>query len=240
MDNLLDSKALWDISYGLYIVTSISGNKQNGQIANTVFQVSADPPKIAVSINKNNLTHEYIKKSGVLAVSVLEEDTPMPFIGTFGFKSGKDVDKFSQITFKKGRTGCPLVTDNALSVFEAKVVGSADAGTHTIFIAEVVTAEVLKKSTPLTYAYYQQVKKGKAPKNAPTYKGDKAAEKKPEEKQEVVEMQKYVCSVCGYVYDPEKGDSEGGISPGTLFDDLPDDWTCPICGAAKEEFEKED
>jgi len=171
MNNVFDGKALWDITYGLYIVTSISGDRVNGQIANTVFQVSAEPPRIAVSINKNNLTHEYIEKSGILAVSVLEKDTPMPFIGTFGFKSGRDTDKFSKIAFKKGQMGCPLVTDNALSVFEAKVIGRTDTGTHTIFIAEIIGAEVLKKGSPLTYAYYQRVKNGKVPKNAPTYKG---------------------------------------------------------------------
>jgi ferric-chelate reductase [NAD(P)H] len=172
MDSTLDSKALWDISYGLYVVTSISAGKMNGQIANTVFQVSANPPKVAVSINKENLTHTYIKTSKVLAISTLEEDTPMPFIGRFGFKSGRDIDKLSQTTYNTGITGCPCVTENALSIMEGKVIGSADAGTHSVFIVELLGAEVLKKGKPLTYAYYQEVKKGKASKNAPTYKGD--------------------------------------------------------------------
>ena len=171
MNDLLDRKALWDISYGLYIVSSVSGDKTNGQIVNTVFQVSAEPPTIAVSINKNNLTHQYIEDSKVLAVSILEEDTPMPFIGLFGFKSGREVDKMSQVGCRNGETGCPIVTDNALSCFDGRVVGTLDCGTHTIFVAEIVGAEILKEGTPLTYAYYQNVKKGKASKNAPTYKG---------------------------------------------------------------------
>ncbi len=239
MDDSLDTKALWDISYGLYLVTSVSGGKANGQIVNSIIQVCAERPRIAVSINKDNLTHEYITKSGVLAVSVLEEDTPMTFIGQFGFKTGRDEDKFAKIAYEKGRTGCPIVTENALSCFEGKVIGSADAGTHTVFIVEITGAKVLKKGTPLTYAYYQQVKKGKAPKNAPTYKGGAVETKEVEGERKEKGMQKYVCGVCGYVYDPKKGDSEAGIPPETAFEDLPDDWTCPVCGAAKDEFEPE-
>jgi len=233
MADKIDPKALWSISYGIYVVTSFSGDKLNGQIANTVFQVSAEPPRIAVSINKNNLTHEYIKASGVFAISVLEESAPMTFIGLFGFKTGKDVNKLSQVSFKKGITGSPIVRENALSIIEAKVVGEADAGTHTIFIADVVAAEVLKKGESLTYANYQEIKKGKSPKNAPTYKPEEA--KKPVEEGK---MKKYVCSICGYIYDPAEGDPDANIPAGTNFDDLPDDWVCPVCGASKDEFEE--
>jgi len=241
MDDNMDSKALWSISYGLYVVTSIFDDKINGQIANTVFQVSGAPPRIAVSLNKDNLTHEYISQSGALTVSVLEESTPMPFIGIFGFKTGRDIDKFAQVQYKKGITGAPIVTDNAISVFEAKVTGKADAGTHTIFIADVVAAEVLKKGAPLTYAIYQDVKKGKSPKNAPTYKGHQGVEE-PVNTKEIKgeDMKKYVCGICGYVYDPAEGDSEGNISAGTSFEDLPEDWVCPVCGAGKDDFSPEE
>jgi len=172
MENELDLKALWSISYGLYVVTSHSDGKLNGQIANTVFQVTAEPARLAVSINKENLTHEYIAKSGAFAVSILDEDTPMEFIGLFGFKSGKEVDKLAQVTFKEGATGCPLVTDNALSILEAKVIDKLDMGSHTIFVGELVSAEVLKKGKPLTYAFYHEKKRGKSPKKAPTYRGN--------------------------------------------------------------------
>jgi len=236
----INSKALWDISYGLYIVTSISGDKSNGQIVNTVFQVSNKPAKVAVSINKENLTHEYIKASGVLAISTLEEDAPLPFIGIFGFKSGRDTDKLSQAKYIKGETGCQIVTENCLSWMEGKIIGEADAGTHTVFIVEITGSNVLKTGKPLTYAVYQDVKKGKAPKNAPTYKGDSSAKEEPiKEKTKGENMQKYVCGVCGYIYDPEKGDSEGGIPAGTSFEKLPDSWTCPVCGAGKDEFSPE-
>lgn len=240
MNDVLDRKALWTISYGLYIVSSVSGEKSNGQIVNSVIQVSADPPSIAVSINKNNLTHAYIEESKVLAVSVLEEETPMSLIGLFGFKSGRDVDKMSKVTCRNGETGCPAVIDNAISSFDGKVVGAVDCGTHTIFVAEVMGAQVLKDGTPLTYAYYQNVMKGKASKNAPTYKGDPGSQDKPEEKKVEGVMKKYVCGVCGYIYDPQEGDSEGNIPAGTPFEDLPDSWTCPVCGASKDEFSPEE
>ncbi|HHO75482.1 MAG TPA: High molecular weight rubredoxin [Deltaproteobacteria bacterium] len=237
---MLDRQALWNISYGLYVVSSVSGQKTNGQIVNSVIQVSADPPSIAVSINKNNLTHEYIQESGVLAVSVLEEETPMNLIGLFGFKSGRDVDKMSQVSCRDGQTGCPVVIDSSLCFFEGKVAGSVDCGTHTIFVAEVVGAQVIKEGTPLTYAYYRNVMKGKASKNAPTYKGDTGLQDKPEDKKMEGGMKKYVCNVCGYIYDPEVGDSEGNIEAGTSFEDLPDSWTCPVCGASKDEFSPEE
>jgi flavin reductase (DIM6/NTAB) family NADH-FMN oxidoreductase RutF/rubredoxin len=235
METTMDRKALYDISYGLYVITSIADGKMNGQIANTVFQISSSPAKIAVSINKENLTHEYIQKSGFLAVSILEQETPMPFIGLFGFKSGREIDKLSQCTYTKGATGCPCVTDHALSYMEGKVVASGDGGTHTVFIVELVGAVVLKKGAPLTYAYYQEVKNGKAPKTAPTFK-EETAEKADEKPKQESAMKKYECGICGYIYDPAIGDPDNGVPAGTPFDQLPEDWTCPICGAGKEEF----
>ncbi|MFH2012005.1 MAG: flavin reductase family protein [Pseudomonadota bacterium] len=178
MDSKIDKKAIWDFSYGMYIISSVLGDKYSGQVVNTVFQVTAEPPRIAVSINKNNLTHEYISSSGLFSVSVLDESTPMTFIGLFGFKSSRDLDKFSQCSqIKIGYTGCPIVMDYALSVVEAKVFNQIDVGTHTVFFGDVVSAQVLREGKPLTYAYYQEVKKGKSPKNAPTYKSDTVQEK---------------------------------------------------------------
>ncbi len=229
MDAPINPKALWDISYGLYIVTAAAGGRLNGQIANTVFQVSAEPPRVAVSLNKLNLTHEYIAQSGLLALSTLEEQVSMNLIGLFGFKSGREVDKLGQAAHVLGANGCPIVTEGALSVVEARVVASADGGTHTVFIAEVTRAEVLKQGPPLTYAYYQTVKKGHASQNAPTYKGVTAPVKE-------APPGRYECPTCGWVYDPAEGDAEAGIPPGTAFDELPADWCCPVCGAAKAEF----
>ena len=165
----IDLRALFHIGYGLYIVAAQSGGRLNGQIVNTVFQVSAEPPRIAVAIHKNNLTHQLISESGAFSVSVLDTDTPMPFIGTFGFKSGHDVQKFDGVEYKIGVTGSPIVLAHTLSAMEAKLFGKMDLGTHDLFVADLVAAECLREGQPLTYSYYRENKHGKAPQNAPTY-----------------------------------------------------------------------
>jgi ferric-chelate reductase [NAD(P)H] len=169
MNQKVERGVFRDFSYGLYIVTSVNEDRLNGQVVNTVIQVTSDPPRVAVIINKKNLTHEFILKSKLFAASILEESTPMIFLGPFGFRSGRDVDKFSKVAFKKGITGCPLITEHALSVLEAEVIDQIDLGTHTVFIGNVVSSEILKKGSPLTYQYYHQVLKGKSPPAAPTY-----------------------------------------------------------------------
>jgi flavin reductase (DIM6/NTAB) family NADH-FMN oxidoreductase RutF/rubredoxin len=232
----MNKVALQKCSYGVYLVSARKGDKLNGQIANTVMQVTSDPPALLVCINKANLTHELIAESKAFGISVLCEDTPMPFIGQFGFKSGRDIDKFEGVNCKIGVTNTPLVLDHASSYVECELMGSMDAGTHTIFVGRVVDAEVLSESIPMTYAYYHQVKGGKSPKTAPTYAGPPQEEKKIEK--ETKAMATYRCVVCGYEYDPAQGDDVGGIAPGTAFEDLPDSWVCPVCGAPKSEFEK--
>jgi len=169
MSPKFDRRAFRDLSYGLYIVTSLDGGRLNGQIVNTVIQVTSEPARVAVIINQQNLTHEFITKSGVFGVSVLDEAAPLTFIGPFGFRSGREVDKLSQVQYKIGVTGCPLVLDHALSVLEDRVSDRIDLGTHTIFIADTVHAEVIREGRPLTYRYYQEFLKGKAPAAAPTY-----------------------------------------------------------------------
>ena len=169
MNQKVERGVFRDLSYGLYIVTSKDEGRLNGQVVNTVIQVTSEPPRVAVIINKKNLTHEFILNSKVFSASVLEESTPMIFLGPFGFRSGRDVDKLSKVDFKEGMTGCPLITEHALSVLEAEVIDQIDLGTHTVFIGNVVSSEILKKGSPLTYQYYHQVLKGKSPPNAPTY-----------------------------------------------------------------------
>jgi len=146
----MDATALYSISYGLYVVCSGTPDKLNGQIANTVIQVSAHPPTLSVCINKENLTHELIKESGVFTVSVLSKDTPLSFIGNFGFKSGRDTNKLEGIDYKIGETGAPIVLDNAIAYFEVKVTSQTGVATHTDFIGELVNAEVLSKDEPMT------------------------------------------------------------------------------------------
>ncbi len=227
----MNLKTLYKISYGLYVVSSKKGERFNGQIANTVFQITSEPPKIAVSINKQNLTHQFIQESKVFTVSILSKETPLKFIGHFGFKSGRKLDKFKDVNYKLGVTGAPLVLENTIGCLEAEVTGSLDVGTHTIFIGKLVDTELIKDEEPMTYTYYHQIKRGRAPKTAPTYIKEERIKK-------IRKMDKYECTVCGYIYDPEKGDPDSNVKPGTPFEELPDDWVCPVCGAEKSEFEK--
>ncbi len=233
----MDLKVLYKIGYGMYVVCSKLEKedtiKFNGQIANTVFQITSEPPTIAVCINRQNLTYEYIKTSRVFTVSILKQDTPLKFIGQFGFKSGRDIDKFSGINYKTGITGAPVVIDNSIGYLEAEVINSIDLQTHTLFIGKVIALENISNEEPMTYAYYHLVKQGKSPKTAPTY----IKEDNQKEEKTTMGQEKYKCKICGYIYDPEKGDPDSNIPAGTPFEKLPEDWVCPVCGAGKEEFE---
>ena len=155
------------ITYGLYIVTSIDGEKKNGLIVNTVFQVTAQPAQVAISVNRNSLTHDIIMKSRVFAAMPLDQETSLPFIGIFGFRSGKTFDKFAKVPYKTGFLGCPIVTEHTLSYMEVEVNNTVDLGSHTLFIGEVKDAGVLKEQgKALTYDYYHHVIKGKTPAGA--------------------------------------------------------------------------
>lgn len=165
----MNHEALYKISYGLYIVSSHLNGRPNGQIANTVFQVTSEPVMVAACLNRQNLTHEYVSRSGVFSVSVLEKETPMTFIGRFGFRSGRDFDKFEGIDFFWGKTGAPIVREHSIAYIEARVIERMDVKTHTLFIGEVVDADVLAEGEPLTYADYHYLKKGKTPKTATVY-----------------------------------------------------------------------
>ena len=231
----MNKSVLHKITYGLYIISSGQNGKFNGQIGNTLFQVTSDPPTIASSINKENYTHELIKLSRKFTVSILSQAAPMAFIGLFGFKSGREVNKLKDVKTKTGVTGVPIVMDYSIGYLEAELMSELDCGTHTIFVGRVVDADVAGNEEPMTYDYYHKVKGGKAPKNAPTYMKEASAVKQ----EKTAPADRYVCSVCGYVYDPVKGDTDSGVAPGTRFEDIPDSWACPVCGASKKEFEKE-
>lgn len=260
----MDPKALYGITYGMYVVSSNRNSNLNAQIANTVFQVTNDPVTIAVSINKQNFTHEFIISSLQFGVSILSEEAPLNFIGNFGFRSGRDTNKFKDINFKVLSSGCPVVLDNSIFYIEAKVINSFDCGTHTLFLGRVSDSTVLKEGKVMTYAYYHQIKRGVTPKTAPTFTplenagnfsssdDNKSSHKNSKNfltgliKEEIPsaikiedKMGKYKCSVCGYIYDPQKGDPDGSIAPGTLFENIPDTWVCPVCGADKSQFIKE-
>ena len=227
---MMNLQALHKLGYGLYVVCSRKGSELNGQIANTIFQVCSDPPVIAVAINRQNLTHEFIVQSKVFTGSILSQDAPLGFIGNFGFKSGRQVDKLKDVHFKMGETQAPVILDHTLAYLEAKTINQFEVGTHTIFLGEIIGSDIVKEGEPMTYAYYHEVKRGTTPKSAPSYVQ--------ESKKAVSSIIKYKCTVCGYIYDPEKGDPDGGIKSGTLFEEIPDLWACPVCGANKDMFEK--
>jgi flavin reductase (DIM6/NTAB) family NADH-FMN oxidoreductase RutF/rubredoxin len=246
---MIDIEALFKVSYGLYIVSSGDQNKGNGYISNTVFQVTAQPPRFATCCSKDNYTSEIIKASAAFSVSILHQGTSTKIFGRFGYKSGRESDKLEGMDIRYGETGVPIVLNEAIAFLECKVVEAMDLGTHVMFIGELIQSEVLDDSAePITYLYYRNVKKAVAPKNAPTYvdksKFAESPRPEPEPESELKTSgtsgdgsgKQYKCTACGYIYDEAEGDPDGGIAPGTKFEDIPDDWVCPICGTEKEDF----
>lgn len=232
---MLDLKSLFKLSYGMCILSSKKDERFNGCIVNTVFQLTPEPPMVAVSVNRQCLTHECITDSKVFTVSILSQETPMPFIGKFGFRSGRDIDKFEQVNYKLGQTGAPIILDNTIAFLEAEVAESIDIASHTLFIAKIVACATLdENSEPMTYAYYRNIKHGRTPKTAATYIN---IEPKQPTSVGAIKMKKYKCLICGYIYDPAVGDPDNGVEAGSAFENLPNDWVCPECGAAKDEFE---
>ncbi len=224
---MINFEALFKISYGLYIVCSGTREYGNGFISNTVFQVTSTPQKFAACCNKENHTAGVIQSTGSFSVSILQSETAPEIFGTFGFKSGKDINKMAAVEVMYGESGVPIVMNDAIAFLECKVVETYDVGTHLMFIGELVHADVLDDGKdPLTYLHYRQVKKGVAPKNAPTYIDKSKLVKKNIDQS----FAKYECAACGYIYDEEK--------EGEKFEDLPEDWECPVCGSGKEDFIK--
>jgi flavin reductase (DIM6/NTAB) family NADH-FMN oxidoreductase RutF/rubredoxin len=222
---MINVEALFKISYGLYIVSSGDNKHGNGYISNTVFQVSSNPAKFAACCNKNNYTAGVIQKSGCFSVSVLHKDASPEILGRFGYKSGKDLDKMEGMEIQYGETGVPVVMNDSIAFLECKLIQTIDVGTHWMFIGELIQSVILDDNKELlTYLHYRQVRKGAAPKNAPTYV-DKS--KMPEKKIHDV-AKRYECPACGYIYDDAKEK--------VRFVDLPDDWECPACGSPKTDF----
>ncbi len=207
------------LSYGMYAIGVEGETRPTACIVNTVFQVTASPAVVAVSVHHDNYTNECIKKKGVFTVSVLSEDTSGTVIGALGFNSGRDTDKLKNVRYKVLREGAPVLKENICCWFLCKVTGSVETETHTVFLAQIVAGSEEYARTPMTYSYYHRVIKGQAPKNAPTYQQNKPTE-------DLVDS--YVCTICGYIHN----------DPDEPFDELPDDWVCPICGAPKSVFQR--
>lgn len=166
----MNLNVFFKITYGLYVVGSTNGTKLNGYISNTVFQVTSDPPQFAVACHKNNFTTGIISEGKVFAISILRQDYNPDIIGTFGYRSGRDIDKFTNFSYKTGKSGAPILLKDTVGWLDCEVINSFDLGTHILFIGNVIDGDILDDSAvPLTYNYYHEVKKGKAPKNSPTY-----------------------------------------------------------------------
>lgn len=248
-------KAFHKLSYGLYIIATELKGAKFGYIGNTAFQVTSSPSQIAISSHKNNFTTDKIIKSGKFSISVLKKEVNTSLIGEFGFMSGAEFDKFRKVDTITASTGAPIVIDSSVAWFDCKVVNLVDVGSHMLIIGEVLDSDVLSGEEPLTYDYYREKYKMFAPKNAPTYIEKEIIEKEktPEsivnvevqsEEDHEHDFQKnesgiYICSICGFQYDPEEGDPALGIPPGTPFEDLPEDYKCPICNAGKDYFKSE-
>lgn len=211
----MNTKVLRSLSYGLYVISSLDGDRPTGCIANSVMQITSSPATVALSMNHDNYTNSCIAKSGRFAVSILSEKSDPSLIGHFGFQSGRDVDKFASVksAVKEGLS----VIEDSCGYIVCKVVDKMESSTHTVFLGEIVDAGTIGEDPAMTYAYYHKVIKGKSPKNAPTYL--------PEEDNVEIPNKKWTCGVCGYVYD--------GDAP---FAELPDTYTCPICRQPKEKF----
>lgn len=233
----MNYESFFKLSYGLYLVASEHQGNRNGYVANTVFQVTAEPPQLGISCSKKNMSTSLISGSGKFSVSVLKQQASPELIGTFGYRSGRSGDKFSGIDCLTGKNGCPVILQDAAAWFNCEVTGQLDTGTHIIFVGKVIDCEILDDTaTPMTYAWYREVKKGLSPENAPTYVPPDKIERKKEKP--AVPGKRYQCLACNFIYDPAIGDPDSGIAPGTAFEDIPDNWKCPVCGATKDMFEE--
>ncbi|HJA69709.1 MAG TPA: flavin reductase [Firmicutes bacterium] len=205
----MDKSVLYKLSYGLYAI----GAQGGACIVNTVFQITSTPAVIALSMNKDNATHDLIKNQGHFSVSILNEDVPPEIIRVLGFTSSRDTDKFSGLPWKYEQ-GLPVLEKGSVGYLLCEIISSSDLGTHTVFFAAVKDAALNpsgQNSHVMTYEYYHNVIKGSAPKNAPTYQAPEAPKK-----------EGYVCSVCGYFHEGE----------------LPEGFKCPVCGVPAEMFKK--
>ena len=205
----MDNKAMYKLSYGLFVCTAKRGDKINGCIINTAMQIASEPNTISVAINKANFTHDMVKETGICNVSVISKDADFELFKRFGFQSGRDVDKFAGFdgSFKMADNGLPIVTVGTNAFFSLKVRDTVDLGSHTLFICEPTAMEVLSGTSSCTYEYYQSDIKPKPEAVGTTPKGETI----------------WRCRICGYEW---------------VGEELPDDFICPICKHPKADFEK--
>ncbi len=208
----MNTTALFDLTYGLYIISAKEDKKINGCVVNTVMQITAEPERLVTVINKDSLTHDMIQHTKRFNISILAKDTPMETVALFGFRSGRKLDKFAKLPFDIDEAGIPYLRQNSIGMLSCRVTETVDAGTHTIFVAEIAEDISFDEREPLEYTYYRRVKNGKVPKEASSFHAPKAPQR-----------QGWRCTVCGYIY-------EGDV--------LPPEFICPLCGEPSTVFEK--
>lgn len=224
----MDSKIFRSMSYGVYVAGTMDGDRPTGCIVNSVMQITSSPATVAISVNHDNYTNGCIAKSGLFSFSILAEDSDPGLIGGFGFRSGKDVNKFDGVDHEMA-AGVPVVKDSCGYVV-CRVINTMETATHTVFLGEVIDGVVYEGNRkPMTYAYYHQVVKGKSPKNAPTYlpeeeeKTQAAGQQEADPVKEEKVSSKWKCQICGYEHEGEE---------------LPEGFTCPWCKQGAENFHR--
>ena len=204
----MDKKAMYAVSYGLFVITSRAGEKDNGCITNTVMQVTSEPNRISVAVNKSNYTCGMIQESGCFTASVISEKADFGLFKRFGFQSGRDADKFEGFgNVRRAENGTLIVTEGTSAWISAKVEQAIDLGSHMLFIASVTDMDVLSGDPSATYTYYQENIKPKPEAVGKTKDGETI----------------WRCRICGYEY---------------VGDELPEDFICPICKHPASDFDR--
>ena len=214
----MDITVLFKLTYGLYVVGAMDGERPVGCIINTCFQVTSQNPILAISLNKNNYTLDAIKRAGRFSLSILAEDTNPAIISSFGFCSSCDNDEYADYGYDMTE-GAPMVKGKFAGRLVLDALNFVDNETHVVVLARLVDT-VKGEGTPMTYDYYHRVVKGKAPKNAPTYVAEE--ESKGDKAESAGNKKRYKCDICGYIAEVEG--------------ELPADYRCPLCRAPKEKF----
>ena len=218
----MNKKAMYKLSYGLFVLTTKLGDKDNGCITNTAIQVTSEPNRIAFAVNKANLTHDMLMESKVFNISILSEDASFDVFKRFGFQSGREVNKFNSYQldkdYKVAENGITYILDGTNSYISGTVFARLDLGTHTLFICDVTGMDVLAETPSATYDYYQSNIK---PKPQDIAKGDTVGTVQKDEDSTGKTI--WRCTVCGYEWEGEE---------------LPDDFICPWCKHPKADFEK--
>lgn len=210
----MDKKAMYSLSYGLFVLTAHEGTKDSGCIINTAIQAASAPNQVSICVNKANYTHDMIARTGVFNVSTISEKATFGLFKHFGFSSGRDTDKFKDYDdWFRGVNGVPYVTEGTNAYISVEVKQTVDLGSHTMFIGEVTDMEVLSEDPSATYAYYLSAIKPKPETSADVQKVGANANG----------QTIWRCRICGYEY---------------VGDELPEDFICPICKHPASDFEK--